>query len=469
MVCDNIFALYKKLIIKTNLEMKKIIYLLVLVLGVTFTSCKKETSDPDPTCTDGIQNGDETGVDCGGSCNVCDFDFTVTEDDLDGDGVADQYVVTGKSNQNFTFTNDKIWVLSGKVVVEDRGILTIEPGTIIKGAQGTGSLASALVVARGGKINAVGTATSPIVMTSVNDDIALGQTAGTNLGTADTGLWGGLIVLGKAPASFEGDVTEFQIEGIPASESFGLYGGSEPTDNSGTMQYISIRHGGALIGADNEINGMTLGAVGSGTTIDHIEIVANQDDGVEFFGGTVHVSEILIWAQEDDGLDIDQAYSGTISNSVVIEGDNSDHALEIDGGEGSATGSFTLNNITLVGNQVTSKGEYADYRDAATGASNNIYAYGFKEDDSDVELDNNAVAQEYIDGNLTFSGWEIVLPGADTISDIFKEKHGSGESDISTFEADATTFATGVTAGSQTVGATASDFDWTYAHAQGAF
>lgn len=449
--------------------MKKFIYLIVMIVGVTFTSCKTEESDPVPTCTDGIQNGDETGVDCGGSCTTCDFDFTVTEDDLDGDGVADQYVVAGKSNQNFTFTNDKIWVLSGKVVVEDNGLLTIEEGTIIKGAQGTGTLASALIVARGGKINAVGTATSPIIMTSVNDNIALGQIAGTNLGTADTGLWGGLIILGKAPASFEGDVTEFQIEGIPASETYGLYGGSNPADNSGTMQYISIRHGGALIGADNEINGITLGAVGTGTTIDHIEVVANQDDGAEFFGGTVNVSEILIWAQEDDGLDIDQSFSGEISNSVVVLGDNSDHGLEIDGPEGSAPGSFTLNNITLVGNQNTSKGEYADYRKAATGASNNIYAYGFKADDSDVELDNNAVAQEYIDGNLTFSGWEIVLPGTDTISDIFKEKNADGESDISTFEADASTFASGVTMGSQTVGANASDFDWTYAHAQGAF
>lgn len=371
--------------------------------------------------------------------------------------------ISGAISVNTTWTNDNIYKLNQKVVVEDGVTLTIQEGTIIKGSPGTGSLASALIVARGGKINAVGTASAPIIFTSTSDNIQVGQTAGTNLDENDRGLWGGLIILGNAPCSFSGDVDELQIEGIPADDTFGLYGGNDPADNSGVLQYVSIRHGGALIGEGNEINGLTLGGVGTGTVIDNVEVVGNVDDGVEFFGGTVNATNILVWAQGDDGLDIDQAYSGTIDNAVVVLGSASDHALEIDGPEGSAPGSFTLTNVTLIGNQDTADGEYADFRKSATGTTSNVYAYGFKES-SDIELDNNAVAQEYIDGNLTFSNWEIVLPGMLTIGDVFQEKNGDGESDISTFEADATTFASGVTQGSQTVGATTSNLSWTYAN-----
>ena len=206
---------------------------------------------------------------------------------------------------------------------------------------------------------------------------------------------------------------KLQIEGIPADDTFGLYGGTDATDILESFRYISIRHGGALIGEGNEINGLTLGGVGSGTVIDNIEVVANVDDGIEFFGGTVNASNLLVWAQGDDALDIDQAYSGTIDNAVVVLGDFSDHAFEIDGPEGSATGSFTLQNATIIGNLITANGEYADYRSGATGATNNIYAYGFK-DSSDVELDNDGVATNYNNGLLTFGAWEIVLPAGVT-------------------------------------------------------
>ena len=93
---------------------------------------------------------------------------------------------------------------------------------------------------------------------------------------------------------FAGNVTEFQIEGIPASDANGLYGGNDATDNSGTITYVSIRHGGGEIGEGNEINGLTLAGVGSATTINNIEVVANVDDGIEFFGGTVNASNLLV-------------------------------------------------------------------------------------------------------------------------------------------------------------------------------
>ena len=389
--------------------------------------------------------------------------FSCSSDDDNNGGTTTPQVnvvsVTGSITSNTTWSNDNIYQLNQKVVVQDGATLTIEAGTIVKGSSGTGSLASALVVARGGKLMAEGTASEPIIMTSASDNITIGQTMGTNLDQNDRGLWGGLIVLGNAPCSFSGDVTDLQIEGIPAEDTWGLYGGSNATDNSGVMKYISIRHGGALIGEGNEINGLTLGGVGSGTEIDHIEVVANVDDGVEFFGGTVNASNLLVWAQGDDAIDIDQAYSGTIDNVVVHLGDSSDHAFEVDGPEGTAAGSFILQNASIFGNSVTENGEYADYRKAATGATNNVFASGFPVG-KDVELDNDAVAESYNAGTLTFGTWEIVLPsGVTDVTSIFVNKAenvsvtGFGDN------------AAAVTA-QGSVGADTSAFGWTYSNAK---
>lgn len=389
--------------------------------------------------------------------------FSCSSDDDNNGGTTTPQVnvvsVTGSITSNTTWSNDNIYQLNQKVVVQDGATLTIEAGTIVKGSSGTGSLASALVVARGGKLMAEGTASEPIIMTSASDNITIGQTMGTNLDQNDRGLWGGLIVLGNAPCSFSGDVTDLQIEGIPAEDTWGLYGGSNATDNSGVMKYISIRHGGALIGEGNEINGLTLGGVGSGTEIDHIEVVANVDDGVEFFGGTVNASNLLVWAQGDDAIDIDQAYSGTIDNVVVHLGDASDHAFEVDGPEGTAAGSFILQNASIFGNSVTENGEYADYRKAATGATNNVFASGFPVG-KDVELDNDAVAESYNAGTLTFGTWEIILPsGVTDVTSIFVNKAenvsvtGFGDN------------ATAVTA-QGSVGADTSAFGWTYSNAK---
>lgn len=437
--------------------MKRILLSTFIIATLLFTGCFKD--DDTPIVVEEVTIINEGGGDSGG-------------------GTTEVVTVTGAITENATWTNDKIYQLNQKVVVEDGVTLTINPGTIIKGSPGTGSLASALIVARGGKINAVGNEQSPIIFTSTSDNIDVGETAGTNLSENDRGLWGGLIILGYAPGSFKGDLEEVQIEGIPADDTFGLYGGTDPADDSGVLRYVSIRHGGALIGEGNEINGLTLGAVGSGTVIDNIEVVANVDDGIEFFGGTVSPTNLLIWAQGDDGLDIDQAYSGTIDNAVVVLGPASDHALEIDGGEGTFQDTFTMQNITLIGNLETSNGEYADFRSRAQGNVNNVYAYGFKAS-SDVELDNNAVSQNFLDGLITFSAWEVV--GYD--NSIFVEKVGCAENcddeddtnDVDepiiildpTFTERAAAWTTEVTQGAQTVGANTSNLSWTYANSAG--
>ena len=258
----------------------------------------------------------------------------------------------GNITSDKTLDASKIWLLKGRVSVVDGVTLTIPAGTIIKAASGTGADASTLIIARGAKIIADGTSDAPIIMTSVSDNIEVGGTypsSGPALNVDTRGLWGGLLILGNAPSSFSGDVTELQIEGIPTSDINGLYGGTDATDDSGSVQYLSIRHGGAEIGEGNEINGLTLGGVGSGTTINHIEVLGNVDDGIEFFGGTVNATNLLVWGQGDDAIDIDQAYAGTIDGAMVILTSASDHGFEIDGPEGSATGRFTLKNATVIG------------------------------------------------------------------------------------------------------------------------
>ena len=355
------------------------------------------------------------------------------------------------------WTSNCIYVLNNKVVVPAGITLTIEPGTIIKGTSGTGSLASALVVARGGTLLAAGTVDQPIVMTSIADNITIGESNGTNLDQNDRGLWGGLIVLGNAPCSFSGDVAALQIEGIPAEDTWGLYGGSDSDDNSGIFKYISIRHGGALIGEGNEINGLTLGGVGAGTEIDNIEVVANVDDGIEFFGGTVDASNLLVWAQGDDAIDIDQAYSGTIDNVVVHLGDISDHAFEIDGPEGTAVGSFTLQNASIFGNVITENGEYADYRSNAMGTTTGVFASGFPAG-KDVELDNDGVATNYNSEALAFGAWDIVLPsGVTDVTSVFVNK--AENVSVTGFGSEATAVDSQGSNGADT-----SAFSWTYSN-----
>ena len=403
---------------------------------------------------------------------------TVTEkvtetETVEVDPYADS-TLEGNITSDKTLDASKIWLLKGRVSVESGATLTIPAGTIIKAASGTGADASTLIIARGATIIADGTADAPIIMTSVSDNIEVGGTypsSGPALNVDTRGLWGGILILGNAPCSFSGDVTELQIEGIPTSDTNGLYGGSDAADNSGSVQYLSIRHGGAEIGEGNEINGLTLGGVGSGTKINHIEVVGNVDDGIEFFGGTVNASNLLVWGQGDDAIDIDQAYAGTIDGALVILTAASDHGFEIDGPEGSASGRFTLKNATVIGatddcDAEGVDGEMADFRKGATGDVLNVLFKDFS-GGKDVELDASADATTYTAGTLTFENIDVMHPlddsGAvcsdvETLDKIFDDK-----SDESTFEADASTFAEIVTEQQEGNGlADDSIFSWTF-------
>ena len=272
-------------------------------------------------------------------------------------------VVSGHLTEDTHWVSDSTYEMVGKVVVDSGVTLTIDSCTTILAREGQGSLASALIVARGGKIMAEGTESCPIIFTSVlSEQVTLDET--------DMGLWGGIVILGNAPIS--ADASPANIEGVPVNEDYGLYGGDDQMDNSGVFTYVSIRHAGALIGDGNELNGLTLGGVGRGTTIDNIEVVGNLDDGIELFGGCVNATNLLVWAQGDDAFDVDQGWFGVITNYVNVEGADSDHGMELDGGEGTTNPSFTFKQGTFL----SMDGVEFHFRDGAMGSVQYDYTLG---------------------------------------------------------------------------------------------
>jgi hypothetical protein len=416
-------------------KMKKTLTLVAAASALTlsFSSCQKKGCT-DPTAL----NYSESAKKDDGSCV-----YAPAENEV---------VVTENVTANTTWTADKIWILGSRIAVTSGVTLTIEPGTIIKGQAGTGANATALIIARGAKINAVGTAAAPIIFTSIADEIQPGQIASPNLDPTLSGLWGGLMIMGNAPIS--ADASSVQIEGIPASDPNGLYGGSDAADNSGVVKFISIRHGGANIGEGNEINGLTLGGVGNGTVIENVEVVANQDDGIEFFGGTVNVTNALVWNAGDDAIDTDQAWAGTLNNFIVVCGNQTDHALEIDGPEGSLLAGHTLTNGTVKGNDAS---ELGDFRSSARGDFNNIYFFGFPDPATDGRGDfslSSGTDATFAAGDLTFSNLQVTLPTGVALTAVFK--------------AGTDVHATDVAAGANTVGANVSAFSsWTWAGVSG--
>ncbi len=274
--------------------------------------------------------------------------------------------VPSQITDSTTWTADNEYILDGYTfVITPSGaasptVLTIEPGTVIKAVESSGAGAAALVITRGAKIHASGTKNEPIIFTSELDNL------NGNLGPTDTALWGGVVILGNAVINSRSDggalsnPVEDQVEGFDLAAGdlpFITFGGTDDADNSGVLRYVSIRHGGAVIGTANEINGLTLGGVGSGTTIEYIEVFANKDDGIEWFGGTVDVKYAAAVFGNDDGFDYDQGWRGRGQFWFVLQtditSDRGDKGGEHDGSTSPADatpiGGTTVFNATFIG------------------------------------------------------------------------------------------------------------------------
>lgn len=248
----------------------------------------------------------------------------------------------GNGDQNFVFTGKEtlkkgVYILKGWVYVADGAELTIEPGTIIKGDKET---KATLVVERGGKINAQGAANNPIVFTS--EQVA---------GSRRPGDWGGVIICGKARNN---QGSSMKIEGGPRSE----HGGDNDDDSSGVFSYVRIEFAGYPFEKDKEINALTLGSVGRGTKLDHIQVSYSNDDSFEWFGGSVNAKYLVAYHGWDDDFDTDNGFSGHIQYGLIVRNPriadvSRSNAFESDNSaDGAEIAPFTnpiFSNITVIG------------------------------------------------------------------------------------------------------------------------
>jgi len=268
------------------------------------------------------------------------FGATSCGKDDDPEPVVEGNVLTGEISGEKTLTADKTWTLKGYVYVKAGGKLVIPAGTIIKSdivEKG------ALIVEPGAQIFAEGTASAPIVFTS-----------GNPVGQRRPGDWGGIIILGNATTN-RGTNPRPTIEGGVGRQ----YGGDNDADNSGVMKYVRIEYAGIAAQPNSEINGLTLGGVGNGTTIENIMVSYANDDAFEFFGGTVNCKNLVAYACSDDDYDFDFGYRGKIQYAISIKhpqyadpGDASNGIEADNDGDGSAATPNTrpqLSNFTFIG------------------------------------------------------------------------------------------------------------------------
>lgn len=305
-----------------------------MAMALTMSSCSDD--DNSGTTQSGVNWTTNGGI------KACDHLLFTADGDAN---VNDNGTQIGNGDQEFVFTGKQTikkgtYILKGWVYIADGAELTIEPGTVIKGDKQT---KASLIAERGGKLIAQGTATEPIVFTSEEAK-----------GNRRPGDWGGIILCGKA----KNNKSEMQIEGGPRTK----HGGNDDADNSGVLSYVRIEFAGYPFQTDQEINGLTLGSVGSGTKIDHVQVSYTNDDSYEWFGGTVNCKYLVAYKGWDDDFDTDNGFSGKVqfglsvrdskiadvSQSNSFESDNN-----ADGSNSEPHTSAVFSNMTLVGPMAT--------------------------------------------------------------------------------------------------------------------
>ncbi|MGC9326176.1 MAG: hypothetical protein ACP5I1_00950 [Candidatus Hinthialibacter sp.] len=301
---------------------------------------------------------------------------------LAGSAFAAEVLVADNIETSETWTSDNVYNLQDQIYVLPGATLTIEAGTLV---QSTAGLGGSLAVCRGARIYVEGTQDNPVIMTSTEDDLTSWHEGANE--------WGNLTIMGNGLISashYKGEIVgsntkeptglnEKQMEGLIAADENDtkvFYGGNDDDDNSGSIRYLSIRYGGKVIGLANELNGLSLGGVGRSTTIDHIEIMNNVDDGIEIWGGAVNLKYVNIWNVGDDSFDIDEGWRGKAQFGLIVQGYSldadqgsgvGDNCFETDGAEDSDAQPITtasIYNFTVVGQPIDGDGGTA-WRDNA--------------------------------------------------------------------------------------------------------
>lgn len=304
----------------------------IIALAATLAACGSDSNDDSVVDTKGYVHTTDGGL---SACSGILFNEDGT-DNPDGTQI-------GNGEQGFVFKGNTtlkkgVYTLKGWVYIANGATLTIEPGTVIKGDKQT---KASLIAEPGGKLVARGTQNAPIVFTSE-------QPAGSRR----PGDWGGIILCGKAPNN--NGVMAQQIEGGPRTK----HGGTDADDDSGVLEYVRIEFAGYPFEKDKEINGLTLGSVGAGTTVDHVQVSYSNDDSYEWFGGTVNCKYLIAYRGWDDDFDTDNGYSGTVQYGLSLRDPRIADASQSNGFEsdnnadGSSAEPFTsavFSNMTFLG------------------------------------------------------------------------------------------------------------------------
>lgn len=380
-------------------------YLAVAIVAATLVGCGSDSDSDNDNSSD-----DNTGTDLAfESCNEagtqCVLTGTITEDytmEADVQYVLDGLVRVGYGNTSFTASSDVTSAQTNGVT------LTIEPGTDVRGSDD-----GLLIVTRGSKLMAEGTADAPITFSSLTDEDFDGL-----------GEWGGVIIQGLAPQYGQGNTGACFSTGIDDTTTYGetavcnvqgeggdgvgYYGGNIPSDNSGVIKYVRIAEAGKVAGPNNEVNGLTLMGVGYETLIDYIQVHNNLDDGIEWFGGTVNVTHAVLTGNDDDDIDFDTGYKGNIQYAIVVKnaaldapsGSNDPRGIEANSSDDEYVPQTegALANVTLVGAKMTA-GQYGmRLRGALT---TRIYNTAVVNWESCVRIDDAELTDETVESNVT--------------------------------------------------------------------
>jgi hypothetical protein len=320
------------------------------------------------------------------------------------------------------------YILQTVVYVQSNAVLTIEPGTVIKGATNTATLlprtgipnlVSALWVTRGGKLYATGTVAQPIIFTFEGDDV----NNPNDIPPTVTGQWGGIVMCGRGQINSAqdagGQAANPKYEVFEGTTGAGavlehVFGGNDDTDNSGALRFVSIRHPGNVFASAKELNGLTMGAVGSGTLIEYVEVFASSDDGFEWWGGTVNTKYLIAAFCEDDDFDTDQGYRGTNQFWFGIKppwaGSTDSRGFETDGdldqtgypgGNATPYSAWAVYNATMIGrgkgNSSFGGGNCWNSRDEARP---NVFNSVFTEFNQGLKVDSDGL-NEFVTGVAT--------------------------------------------------------------------
>ena len=319
---------------------------------------------------------------------ACSDDETTNNGGNGGDEPGTETTLTGTITEDVTLTSGSTYRLSGQYIVEEGATLTIEPGVQIVAVHD--DVVDYILVKQGARIEAEGTASNPIIMTSEQKE---------------PGAWGGIHICGRAHTNVEGETGSSEIGNA-------TYGGNDDSDNSGTLRYVRVEYTGFAFDEEHEANGISFYGVGNGTTVDHCQAYRGSDDGFEFFGGSVNISNMVVTDCSDDSFDWTEGWNGTATNLIATQeseetlGYACDCLIEADNNENDnaaePVSAPTIENAIFIGNGADGKGVHLRRGTHVNMKNVEIYGKG-----DALYIESELTAQALKDGDSTLENVRI--------------------------------------------------------------